>query len=44
LSLAGLSLGELTASERAAFAAGVLAALPMGRVARAKLRADLRHG
>lgn len=44
LALAGLSVGELGASERAAFALGILEGVPLGQVARARLRADLRHG
>lgn len=44
LALAGMTLAELSPSQRAAFAAGILRGAQLGRVARAALRADLRHG
>lgn len=44
LALAGLELAQLSRGARAALAAGVLAATPLGRARRAELRASLLHG
>ncbi|MCY3003956.1 MAG: hypothetical protein NTV21_19345 [Planctomycetota bacterium] len=44
LSLAGLSISELSPRERAAFAAGLLAGSGLAGAAREALRAELRHG